>query len=89
MFALSLSLAACVGWGVADFLGGLKSRRLPALAVLFQANLFGMLSIVAVVGALYPVVTVLLAAMVLGERPQRLQWLGVGLAVVGIGFIST
>lgn len=277
MFALSLSLAACVGWGVADFLGGLKSRRLPALAVLFQANLFGialiavlvavrgealpfspglgwavlggitavaamftlyrglaegtmaivapisatgvllpviwglgrgdilsplqlvgmgaavvgaifaacesggstsrkrmakgagwaaasalavgfyllfmerasrvdpywaafimrcaygsvlyalvvatataqaigrphypaiicigvvdalagfsyalattkgLLSIVAVVGALYPVVTVLLAAMVLGERPQRLQWLGVMLAVVGIGFIS-
>ena len=45
MLALSLSLAACVGWGVADFLGGLKSRRLPALAVLFQANLFGTLLI--------------------------------------------
>jgi len=48
----------------------------------------GLLSIVAVVGALYPVVTVFLAAMVLGERPQCLQWLGVVLAVVGIGLIS-
>lgn len=49
MIALSLSLAACVGWGVADFLGGVKSRSVPVLTVLLIANLFGFLFILAVV----------------------------------------
>jgi hypothetical protein len=29
MLAIGLSLAACLGWGVADYLGGIKSRQLP------------------------------------------------------------
>lgn len=41
MLALSLSLAACLGWGIADFIGGLKSKSLPTLTVLLLANLFG------------------------------------------------
>lgn len=42
MIALGLSLAACFGWGLADFLGGLNSRRLPTLLVLMLSNLFGL-----------------------------------------------
>ena len=49
MIALSLSLAACVGWGVADFLGGIKSRSIPVLTVMLIANLFGFILILAVV----------------------------------------
>ena len=41
MIALYLSLAACMGWGVADFLGGLKSRHLPTITVLAFSNIFG------------------------------------------------
>lgn len=49
MFALTLSLAACFGWGVADFLGGVKSRHLPTLTVLTVSNLFGVAMIFAIV----------------------------------------
>jgi drug/metabolite transporter (DMT)-like permease len=42
MIALSLALTASLGWGLADFLGGLKSRRLPAITVLIFSNLFGL-----------------------------------------------
>ncbi|MCW2957991.1 MAG: family transporter [Solirubrobacterales bacterium] len=48
----------------------------------------GALSIVAVVGSLYPVTTVLLARLVLGERLQRIQAVGVTAALVGVALIS-
>jgi drug/metabolite transporter (DMT)-like permease len=49
MFEMSLSLAACMGWGIADFLGGLKSRHLPAVTVLMLSNIFGMTVITLIV----------------------------------------
>ena len=49
LFALSLSLAACFGWGVADFIGGVKSRHLPTLTVLTISNIFGVAMIFALV----------------------------------------
>ena len=48
MLTIGLSLAACVGWGVADYL----------------------------------------AVMLLKERPQRVQGVGVVLAIVGVVLIS-
>jgi EamA-like transporter family. len=48
----------------------------------------GALSIVAVIGSLYPVVTVLLARGLLKERISRLQALGVALALAGVGMVS-
>lgn len=48
MTAALLALAASVGWGIADFLGGLKSRTIPLLAVLALAQPIG-LALIAVV----------------------------------------
>jgi drug/metabolite transporter (DMT)-like permease len=52
------------------------------------ANRHGQLSIVAVVGSLYPVATVLLARTVLSERVARVQALGVSLALAGVALIA-
>jgi drug/metabolite transporter (DMT)-like permease len=48
----------------------------------------GALSVVAVIGSLYPVTTVLLARFVLGERLQRVQAAGVTAALLGVALIS-
>lgn len=48
----------------------------------------GALSIVGVIGSLYPVTTVLLARFVLGERLQRVQAAGVAAALLGVALVS-
>jgi drug/metabolite transporter (DMT)-like permease len=48
----------------------------------------GFLSIVSVLAALYPVATVVLAALVLHERVARTQRLGVAGALVGAAMIT-
>jgi drug/metabolite transporter (DMT)-like permease len=48
----------------------------------------GLLSLVAVLGGLFPVVTVALAYILLGERLARPQRIGVVLALVGVPLIS-
>jgi drug/metabolite transporter (DMT)-like permease len=48
----------------------------------------GLLSVVAVLGSLYPAVTVVLARVVLAERVSRLQEVGVGLTLAGVVAIS-
>jgi drug/metabolite transporter (DMT)-like permease len=49
LVALSLSLAACFGWGVADFLGGLKSRQLSVFSVLLVSSFFGLGTLLVIV----------------------------------------
>ena len=48
----------------------------------------GLLSVVAVLGALYPVVTVVLARVVLGERVRRIQEVGMVAALAGVALIA-
>jgi len=48
----------------------------------------GLLSVVAVLGSLYPAVTVVLARFVLAERVSRVQGVGVVLALAGVVAIS-
>ena len=50
MLAPALALAASLSWGVADFLAGLRSRRLPLLTVLLLVQSAGRVSIAVVVG---------------------------------------
>ena len=52
------------------------------------ATRHGLLSIVAVASSLYPLVTVLLARVVLGEQVRRIQELGIAAAVAGIVLIA-
>ena len=79
--------------------GGVTVKNLPLLAAIgaadFGANLLlgvattkGLVSIAMVLGALYPIVTALLAFAFLGERLHRVQYVGVFLAVGGVALIS-
>ena len=52
------------------------------------ANTKGALSIVSVVGSLYPVMTLILARAVLGERIRRVQQVGVAAALAGVAMIA-
>ena len=52
------------------------------------ANTKGALSIVSVVGSLYPVMTLILARVVLGERIRPLQQAGVAAALAGVAMIA-
>lgn len=75
-------------------------RHLPVLAalgvldtagnVLFAAaSAHGLVSVVSVLSALYPVVTVLIARIALGERVGRVQEVGVLVTIAGVALIST
>jgi drug/metabolite transporter (DMT)-like permease len=48
----------------------------------------GLVSVVSVVGSLYPLTTVILAAVVLHERPHRLAQVGVVTALLGVAMIA-
>jgi drug/metabolite transporter (DMT)-like permease len=52
------------------------------------ATRHGLLSEVAVASSLYPLATVVLARMVLGERVRRVQELGIAAAVAGVAMIA-
>jgi drug/metabolite transporter (DMT)-like permease len=65
--------------GVADFLANLT---------LGLATQQGLVSLVMVLGSLYPVVTVLLAFKFLHERLHKVQYVGVFLAVSGVAILS-
>ena len=70
--------------GVLAFVGVLD---LAATGLYALANTKGALSIVAVVGSLYPVLTVLLARVVLKERLRTVQSAGVAVAFLGVAAV--
>src|SRR5260221_425439 len=139
MAAIAYALTASAFWGVADFFGGLNSRRLPVITVLLWvegsgiffvglvilitgegppgtsavppgagalqlagtgcldllatglyglANTHGLLSIVSVVGSLYPLSTIALARWRLDERIRPLQASGIAAALGGVALIA-
>jgi drug/metabolite transporter (DMT)-like permease len=52
------------------------------------ASTEGLISVVAVLASLYPVVTIMLARLVLGERVRPLQRVGIVVAISGVALIS-
>ena len=94
----SVPVAVVVSLGVGASLA-LRGRVLLMTAVAgvldASANLMfaagsqrGLTSVVAVLGSLYPVTTVALAAVILHERLGRLQTVGAGFALVGVAMIA-
>jgi drug/metabolite transporter (DMT)-like permease len=73
------SVLAVAAVGIAD---------VSANALFALASGRGLLAIVSVLGSLYPVVTVLLAYVLLHERLTRLQRSGVLAALVGVALVS-
>jgi drug/metabolite transporter (DMT)-like permease len=73
------SLVAVAAVGVAD---------VSANALFAAASSHGLLAIVSVLGSLYPVMTVLLAYVLLHERLTVLQRAGVVAALAGVAAIS-
>lgn len=84
---------------VAGSIGGLQRSDLPRLSVIgvfdVGANLafgiattLGLLAVVAVLGSIYPVVTVILAWAVLRERLLPVQYIGVAATLVGVALIA-
>jgi drug/metabolite transporter (DMT)-like permease len=73
------SLAAIALIGVADTAGN---------SLFAAASSLGEVSVVSVLATLYPVTTILLAAIVLSERVGRLQQLGIAAALTGVVLIS-
>jgi uncharacterized membrane protein len=69
MVPVLLSLAASSCWGMADFLGGLQSKRVPVaivLVVVEGTGLVGVLAIIAVTGEPFPGTRAVLLALVAG-----------------------
>ena len=77
----------------------LKARHLPVIVLMGMVDTMaafafamaaqsGMLSIVALISSLYPAVTVLLSAVIIRERINRIQTTGVVLAIAGVVLIS-
>ncbi len=84
---------------VARSLGGVTTRQFPVLvavglsdlganALFGLASSMGMVSVAAVLGSLYPVITIVLARYVLHERLRRIQVLGSTLALTGVVLIA-
>jgi drug/metabolite transporter (DMT)-like permease len=65
--------------GVSDFLANL---------LLGVATNFGLVSLVMVLGSIYPIVTALLAFIILKERLHRIQYFGIVFAVAGVALIA-
>ena len=89
VLALAVRSTGGVGrrdWPVLAFVG---CADLGANALFALASTGGLLSVAAVLGSLYPVVTILLARGFLGERLRPIQNVGVVLAILGVAAIAS
>jgi drug/metabolite transporter (DMT)-like permease len=77
----------------------IQPSQLPVLALIGMGDMFGnllfaasashgLVSITSVLASLYPIVTVILARIVLNERVARSQEFGVGFTLAGVALIS-
>ena len=90
LFLLALGTHAPLRLGPRSLavVGAVGLCDVSANALFALASGRGLLAIVSVLGSLYPVMTVLLAHIVLGKRLTRLQLAGVGIALAGVAAVS-
>jgi hypothetical protein len=69
--SVALGLGCAFFWGIADFMGGIQSRRLPALSVVLWSQLASTL--------------VLMAVLLWRAEPVPLAWWGGGRWLVARG----
>ncbi len=98
MRVVQVSIVVVLALAIRNF-GGLLKRDVPMLATIgatdaganvlytFAASL-GLLSVVSVLGSLYPIVTVLLAWWIHNERLMRIQYVGIAITFSGVVLIS-
>lgn len=86
--ALVLRPRLAVGRGDLRALLGIGALDISANTLFAIASTKGLVSLVAVLASLYPVVTILLARVVLGEHVRRLQQAGVAAVLAGVALIS-
>jgi drug/metabolite transporter (DMT)-like permease len=77
-----------VGWRNAGAMVAIGVLDMSANAFFALASTRGLVSVVSVLASLYPVTTVLLARLLLGERIARPQQVGVVVALAGVVLIS-
>ena len=72
------------------WLTGIAAGTLDTIGNLFylRATQVGRLDVAALVCSLYPAGTILLAAVVLRERPSRRQMAGIALALAAVALLS-
>jgi drug/metabolite transporter (DMT)-like permease len=86
--ALAAGARVRVGRGHVPALAAVGILDLSATGLYALATRHGVFSEVAVASALYPLATVVLARIVLGERVRRIQELGVVAAIAGVALIA-
>jgi drug/metabolite transporter (DMT)-like permease len=69
-------------------LAAIGTLDITANGMFALASTEGLVSLVSVLASLYPLTTVALAAVVLGERPHRVAQVGVVLALTGVALIA-
>jgi drug/metabolite transporter (DMT)-like permease len=72
----------------APVLATVGTLDITANALFAIASTEGLVSLVSVLGSLYPLTTVALAAVFLGERPHRIAQVGVAIALTGVVLIA-
>ncbi|MDQ1663331.1 MAG: hypothetical protein QOJ68_3311 [Blastococcus sp.] len=86
--AIALRESVRVARSVLPLLALIGLLDLGANGLFALATNRGLLSVVAVLASLYPVVTVVLARLTLGERIRRVQGAGVATVMVGVALIA-
>jgi uncharacterized membrane protein len=85
--ASDAGLSALSGWWWLVAINGVLA--MSAYALHYHALELGPVSVVSPIGAGYAVVGVLLAIVILGERPSALELVGIGCSIVGAILVST
>jgi uncharacterized membrane protein len=80
-------VSSLAGWWWLVAING--AVAMSAYALHYHALELGPVSVVSPIGAGYAVVGVLLAIVVLGERPSTLAYIGIGCSIVGAVLVST
>jgi len=98
MGAIASGIGAAACWGFADFLGGLRARRLTlatvllvaglcqlaGIAALYRALAVGTMSVISPISASGAAALPVVVGVATGERPASLQVAGMAAALIGV-----